>query len=76
MMVTNDPTVRFCSACQKDVFLCVNDEQIDTHIDADHCIAADFRAKRVQAIAQHKTEIDAIKQIFAKPFVGYIAPKK
>jgi hypothetical protein len=38
---TEDPTVRFCGHCQKEVFLCEDDESLIHSIIRNRCIAID-----------------------------------
>ena len=36
---TKDSKVRFCGECDKNVYRCKSDEDIDKHIKLNHCIA-------------------------------------
>ena len=36
---TEDSKVRFCDECNKNVYRCRTDEDIDKHIELNHCIA-------------------------------------
>ena len=36
---TKDSKVRFCGECDKNVYRCTTDEDIDKHIELNHCIA-------------------------------------
>jgi len=39
LSVTTVPTIRHCSRCDSDVFLCMTDEETIAHAKAGHCIA-------------------------------------
>jgi len=36
---TKDSKVRFCGECNKEVYRCRTEEDLDKHIDLNHCIA-------------------------------------
>mgnify|MGYP000742321081 CR=1 FL=1 len=36
---TDDPTIRFCNECNKNVYQCKNENDMDEHIKLNHCIA-------------------------------------
>ena len=36
---TNDPNVRLCESCLREVHLCENDQQVQQHAAAGHCVA-------------------------------------
>tara|TARA_Y100000996_G_C22067554_1_gene455963 strand:+ start:157 stop:420 length:264 start_codon:yes stop_codon:yes gene_type:complete len=38
---TKDSKVRFCGECDKNVYRCKTDEDIDKHIELNHCVAID-----------------------------------
>ena len=36
---TDDPTIRFCNECNKNVYRCKTEQDLDEHIKLNHCIA-------------------------------------
>ena len=73
---TEDAGIRFCSKCEKQVHLCVTDEELQVHTGMGHCVAVDGREKLAAARALVDAEKDAIKKMLNRPLVGYLAPKK
>ena len=38
---TDDPTIRFCNECNKNVYLCNTEQKMDKHVKLNHCIAVE-----------------------------------
>ena len=36
---TSDPNIRLCESCLREVHLCENDQQVQRHANAGHCVA-------------------------------------
>lgn len=70
---TGDENVRACAVCEKSVYMCKTDAELEHHVEAGHCVAVDHR-KKIEA--KRDAEVAEIRNILARPYVGYIAPKK
>lgn len=38
----DDPAIRFCATCRRNVYLCMSDEEVGRHASQGHCVAIGF----------------------------------
>ena len=60
---TKDSKVRFCDECNKNVYRCRTDEDIDKHIQLNHCIAITDNNIREMGVMMPPDEIPKPKDL-------------
>ena len=51
-LVQGDPGIRFCATCERSVFLCQTDEELDQHSALGRCVALEIPAVGVKHIGE------------------------
>lgn len=64
--------IRHCTTCNRNVYLCLTDEDLQKHISQGHCVAVDKTPFDELAGERQRADIKSIREFMSKPLVGYI----
>ena len=54
-LVDNNPAIRFCKKCTREVYLCQTDEELEQHSALGHCVAVQYYFANLMYVGEPPT---------------------